>query len=230
MKSPRLDHNIELLKKVYSLYDEAIGHIDLACRKKCSSCCTCNVTMTSLEACFLIASLTQQEKRNLQTRIKQHFPQQRYIPKMTTNMFARMCKERKEIPEEGNDPSWGKCPLLVNDLCILYDARPFGCRALISQAHCRKKGYAQVPPIVLSLNNLFLQAIEHMDQGGFSGNLSDMLTLFLADSVLENFPDPLKITDDERFLLNEKIGVLMIPPEHREKVRALLEKLSLLVG
>lgn len=175
---------------------------------------------------YLLHVVAPEEKKDLKTRIKQNFPQKRYIPKMTANMFARMCVEDKDIPEEENDPSWGKCPLLVDDMCSIYDVRPFGCRALMSQVHCREKGYARIPPIVLTINNLFLQYIEHLDQKGFFGNLSDMLTLFLSDNTIQSFSDPSKITNDGRFLFNEKIAVLMIPPEHREKLRPLLMKLS----
>ena len=216
------------LKQMYALYDKAVEHIDVVCRKKCSSCCTCNVTLTSLEADLLIAGLAPQEKKDLKTRIKRHFPPKRFIPKMTTNMFARMCMENKDIPEEENDPSWGQCPMLVDDMCGIYDARPFGCRALLSQVHCAESGYARVPPIVLTINNLFLQYIEHLDQNGFSANLSDMLTLFLSDNSLDDFSDPSLIANDNRFLFNEKIAVLMIPPEHREKVGPLMEKFTAL--
>ncbi|MCD4722580.1 MAG: hypothetical protein K8S13_22390 [Desulfobacula sp.] len=226
MKKQWVESQIDLLKRMVALYDKAVEHIEVKCQQKCSSCCTCNVTLTSLEAGFLIADLTQEEKKDLKTRIKQNFPQKRYIPKMTANMFARMCVEDKDIPEEENDPSWGKCPLLVDDMCSIYDVRPFGCRALMSQVHCREKGYARIPPIVLTINNLFLQYIEHLDQKGFFGNLSDMLTLFLSDNTIQSFSDPSKITNDGRFLFNEKIAVLMIPPEHREKLRPLLMKLS----
>ncbi|WP_051012276.1 hypothetical protein [Desulfobacula toluolica] len=225
MKNQRGNPGIERLKKIYSLYDDAIDHMEGVCQKKCSSCCTCNVTLTSLEADFLFGALTLLEKKALQDRINRHFPEKRYIPKMTTNSFARLCMEGKEIPEEENDPSWGKCPLLVNDLCSIYEVRPFGCRALMSRVHCSEKGYAQVPPIVLTLNNLFLQAIEHMDENGFSGNLSDMLTQLLPDNTSVNFSDPAKIHDNGRFVFNEKIPVLMIPPEHRENVRPVWEKL-----
>ncbi len=229
MKNQRVNPGIERLKKIYSLYDEAIDHMEGVCQKECSSCCTCNVTLTSLEADFLIDALTRQEKKALQDRINHYFPEKRYIPKITTNRFARLCMEDKEIPEEENDPSWGKCPLLENDLCSVYEVRPFGCRALMSQVYCSEKGYAQVPPIVLTLNNLFLQAIEHVDENGFSGNLSDLLTLVLSDNEFVNFSDPSGIPYDGRFVSNEKIPVLMIPPEHRERVRPILEKLSVLV-
>ncbi len=229
MKNKGLEPNIDLLKKIYRFFYEAIEHIDVECQKKCSSCCTCNVTMTSLEAGFLINSLTPQEKKKLNTRLEQHSPKKRYIPKMTTNMFARLCRQGNEIPDEENDPAWGQCPMLVDKLCSIYDARPFGCRALLSQVHCRGKGYAQIPPFVLTINTLFLQTIEHLDQKGFTGNLSDMLALFLSDSAFAGFTDRFRIADDARFILNEKISILMVPPEHLEKVRPLLEKLSCLL-
>ncbi|WP_300459274.1 hypothetical protein [Desulfobacula sp.] len=221
--------SVQVLKEIYAIYDEAMEPIQGVCQKKCSSCCTCNVTLTSLETGFLMAAMSLPEKKVLQDRLMDHFPSKRYLPKMTTNRFARLCREGKEIPEEENDPAWGKCPLLVDDLCSIYDVRPFGCRALMSQVSCRQKGYAQVPPIVLTLNNLFLQYIEHMDQTGLFGNLSDMVTLFLSDTPLHHLSDYCRQTRDERFLLNEKISVLVVPPEHRETVRPVLEKLSCLV-
>ncbi|MBU2454266.1 MAG: hypothetical protein KJ668_13240, partial [Proteobacteria bacterium] len=109
MKNQCLEPAVVLIKKIYALYDTAIKHFDGVCEKKCSSCCTCNVTLTSLEAGFLIAALTQQEKEKLLTRLKQYFPQKRYIPKMTSNMFARLCMEDGDVPDEHNDPSWGEC-------------------------------------------------------------------------------------------------------------------------
>lgn len=228
MKSQWGEADFERLKRVYALYDEAVESVEVVCAEKCSSCCTCNVTLTSLETGFLIASLTLPEKKKLQNRVERYFPGKRYIPKMTTNMFARMCMQGKDIPEEANDPSWGRCPLLADDMCSLYDARPFGCRALMSGVHCGERGYAQVPPMVLTLNNLFLQTIEHMDEKGFFGNLSDMLSLFLWDNAVTPFSDSSGTTENSRFLVNEKIAVLMVPPEHREKVRPVLEKLSCL--
>ncbi len=220
-----------LLKKIYELYDESIAGIgiDIACRKRCSSCCTCNVTMTSLEAEFMISSLTIQEKNNLKILIDKGFPEKRYIPKMSSNSFARMCMQGKDIPVEENDPNWGKCPILMDDMCTFYDVRPFGCRALMSEVQCRKNGYAQIPPMVLTINNLFLQFIEHVDQNGFFGNLSDIMTLFLTNEPTENIRNHIEIIDDGNILSNEKITALMVPQEHREKIRPTLDKLSSLV-
>ncbi len=202
MENQRIKSNIERLKKIYSFYDETIELFDVVCQKRCSSCCTCNVTMTKLEAELLIGSLTQKEKKELQTMVKQNSSQKRYTPKMTTNGFARMCMEGKDTPEEENDPAWGQCPLLVDDMCSSYDFRPFGCRALISQVKCREKGYAQIPPIALTINNLFLQYIEHVDENGFFGNLSDMLPLTLSDRTEKKISYHSDSLKDGKFIIN----------------------------
>ncbi len=211
---------LDRLREIYHLYDRHMASEASVCKEKCADCCTCNVTITALEADLLLASLSPVEKTALYNRIIQNFPQKRFIPKMTFNTFARWCMEDRNIPEEENDPTWGTCPLLADDLCIVYDARPFGCRALMSQHLCRDKGHALIPPRVVTANNLFLQAIEHLDSQRFSGNLSDMLT-----RLQEHEPGPA----DERFVPNEAIPVLMVPPEHRSDMAPVIQQLSTLL-
>lgn len=225
---------LELLKKTYALYHETLAGADAepVCREKCSSCCTCNVTLTSLEAGFLINSLGEEKKKAFQNRIEQKFPTTRYIPRMTTNEFARMCMEERETPEEENDPAFGVCPLLEDDLCTVYEARPFGCRALLSESHCGREGFARVPPLVLTLNTLFLQAIEQLDQNGFSGNLSDMAAFLLSGKSFADRADIFHDTGEARlFVHNEKIPAFMIPPKHQRRLKDLMEELrGLLTG
>ena len=219
----------DVLKKIYSLYHETLAGVDAepVCREKCASCCTCNVPLTSLEAGLLMDSLGAGEKEDLEDRIRQRFPEKRYIPKMTTNGFARLCMENKTIPEEENDPAFGSCPLLEDDLCSVYEVRPFGCRALLSEIHCSKGGFARVPPLVLTLNTLFLQAIEHLDQNGFSGNLSDMAALVLSGKSFADRADILHDTGEPRlFVCNEKIPAFMVPTKHQRRLKTLMEELG----
>lgn len=216
------------LKKIYSLYHETIYEADMdpVCREKCASCCTCNVTLTRLETEFIVNSLSFQGKKDLENRIQQKFPERRYIPKMTTNGFARLCMENKDIPKEENDPAFGTCPLLEDDLCSIYESRPFGCRALTSEILCGQEGYARVPPLVLTFNTLFLQVIEHLDQNGFSGNLSDMLPAVLSETALTDMIHRFDDAGNKRlFVHNEKIPVLMVPPEHQKMLKPLTGKL-----
>ncbi len=212
--------NLDRLREIYFLYDRFMAYETSVCKKRCADCCTCNVTITSLEADLLLSSLSPVEKKALDIRIIRYFPQKRFVPKMTVNTFARWCMEGRNIPEEENDPAWGHCPLLADDLCTVYDARPFGCRALMSRHLCRDKGHARIPPRVMTANNLFLQAIEHLDSQGFSGNLSDMLTWFPADEP---------VPPEDRFVPNEAIPVLMVPPEHRSDMAPVIQQLSTLL-
>lgn len=224
-------HLINRLTHIYQLYDRITGSTALACGPGCAGCCTCNVTLTSLEARLMTDSLPSSRRRTLYAAITQKFPEKRYIFKTSTNRFARLCMENADLPEEENDPSWGKCPLLENDLCTVYDVRPFGCRAMVSETDCRDTGSAQMPPWILTVNNVFLQAIEHLDLNGYSGNLSDMLLLSLSGNdmtgqAIQNHD----LINNGLFVKNEPITCLMIPPEHREQMASIVRDLSDLIN
>ncbi len=214
------------LKAVFDLFESQVKNENWVCGQKCAECCTCNVTMTSLEAQFLASQLSVDLKQTIKDKLNTHAVSKKYIPKLTFNRFARLCRQGKDIPEEENDPLWGRCALLETQLCTVYEYRPFGCRALLSSIDCKENGYARIPPFVLTLNNLFLQYIEHLDYDGFSGNLSDMLALYLTHEAETSDPEKIAGPADERFTPNEKISVLMIPPEHRERIRPVVEKLN----
>jgi len=209
---------LEQLKNIYQLFDQTMASFDVVCEEKCATCCTCNVTMTQLEAQYITLSLQQDEKERLCKRISTFFPLERYRPKITMNGFARCCIEDKDIPEEENNPEWGKCPLLTDDLCSIYHYRPFGCRVLLSEVNCKKNGYAQVPEIAQTYQTIFMQAIEHLDQGNSYGNLSDMMTVLLKIDLGKNIAG-------NSLLINEPVSVMMIPPEHRKKIEPVINHL-----
>ncbi|MBU1193314.1 MAG: YkgJ family cysteine cluster protein [Proteobacteria bacterium] len=234
MTPHKYHHEFEVLKQIYALYDETIKDQKMVCKKGCAACCTCNVTLTGLEAAYLSQALDTEAKAALKDAVDRHFPQKRYIPKITTNQFARLCMEGHAVPEEENNPEWGTCPALNTSLCSIYHARPFGCRALMSTIVCADHGYARVRPEIITTNTLFMQAIEHLDQNGISGNFSDIMSLFLGKNSLskseENSIDHIrkKITTKEnfQFTANEKITVLMIEPEYRNKLSVVIQILS----
>jgi Fe-S-cluster containining protein len=217
MDFPSTTPDIGTIKKIYQLYKKALADIDVVCREGCADCCTCNVIVTSLETAFLVRSLDSKELADVKQRMEEKFPGERYIPKMTTNQFACYCVSGQEIPEEENNPDWGKCPFLEEDRCTLYRVRPFGCRSMMSQVDCGKIGFAQVPPLALTITNIFLQYIEHLDYQGVSGNLSDMVALYLEKSETPR-----------GFIGNMKIKALLVPPEHRCAVAPLLKQMAAL--
>ncbi len=233
MVKPSGNEKLDVLKRIYALFESTMAPFDNACQKKCAACCTCNVTMTRLEAQLMLDTLSAKEIDQLSERIVGNLPQKRYQPELTTNIFARYVIQNKDIPEEDNDPSWGKCPLVIENECSIYDVRPFGCRALMSQVSCQENGYAQMPPLVLTINNIFQQAIEHLDHEGIFGNLCDVL----YHCLLSENSGPrgarqsgLSLSAGQPLLKNEKITVLMVPGEHRKRVEKLVQELSGLIG
>ena len=229
---------LDRLGKIYELYSKVMeergGNEKAACAEGCSSCCTCNVTLTSLEAAFLADRLDSQGQERAAGKLAARFPEKRYIPLLTTNGFARACMSGNEVPEEENDPSWGECPLLEDGLCTVYPYRPFGCRAMMSEILCSRAGYAQMPPLVLTLNNIFLQYMEQMDVKGVTGNLSDLLLLFLDSKDLggKNSDRKKKLAREwktqGKIIQNSKIPVLMVPPEHREIAGPVIRQITAL--
>lgn len=223
------------LEKIYNLYDETLKSLEtrFACKEKCEACCTCNVVVTGLEGQYVLAALLSSDDEKAKTALKKNLAsavkQKHFIPQMTTNGFARMCIQNLPVPDEENDPAWGTCLLLSEGLCKVYSHRPFGCRAMVSQTSCAGSGEAQVPPLVLSVANCCMQAVEHLDQSGISGNLFDVLNLLLKDSGAED-PEALLTRSAAEpgslFVANEKIPVFMIPPEHREQLSGFIQKLS----
>lgn len=219
MELPLLSEDTQKLNEIYQLYEKALADTHMVCRKGCAACCTSNVTLTSLETRFIVQSLDSGRLAQMKQRLEKKIPPKRYIPKMTTNQFASFCLSGQEIPEEENDPDWGKCPLLEDERCTIYPSRPFGCRNMMSDVYCKDTGFAQVPPLVLTITNIFLQYIEHLDFQGFSGNLSDMLPLYLKSSG--DF-------EKNHCIKNRKMAVLLVPPEHRTAVAPLVKQMAAL--
>lgn len=226
-----LDFKLKILDRIYKIYDNFIAGLDLACRIHCSECCTRNVTMTTLEGYNLFHDVSAENKKKLFKKILSESCKDRFVPAMTINRLAQLCALGKEnIPCEETDPSLGKCPFLEKDECPLYEKRPFGCRCFVSAYDCKARGYAEIDSFVLTVNNLFLQFIEHIDAEGYSGNLTDIL--LYIESKIESKKNNGVVNCDFPGLLSGKlvqnypITVLQIPPEHRIKIKPLLEALK----
>jgi hypothetical protein len=117
------------------------------------------------------------------------------------------------------------CPLLVDRLCPIYELRPHGCRCLVSRRKCAETGYAAFDDFVLSVNTVFLQAIEHVDAGGCSGNLVDVLQVLSDERNREAYRNSALHCSTNQLIPNQPLEVLMIPPEHRTRIESILEEL-----
>lgn len=223
-----LKRRIVLLDRIYSLYEEFIASYDLACQHRCAACCTCNMTLTTLEGYHIIAGMDEAARKGLFESARNVSTSKRFQPQMTINKIARLCKEGTPVPDEVIDPTWGACPLLTDNACPIYPLRPFGCRCMVSDLDCRETGEAQVDELILTVNNLFLQYIEHIDPWGGTGSLIDILLYFDQPAHLETFQNKMTIAGNGSLAHNCLIPVLMVPPEHRHRVQPILQKIQVL--
>jgi Fe-S-cluster containining protein len=213
-----------LLDLMYQIFDAHVEtQYQVACQRGCALCCTQHVTLTTLEACRIFEHLR---------RLKDKFNENRFIakspsyfrPRYTINEIAYACINHLEPPEEEPGPVLCRCPLLEYDQCAVYDSRPFICRAFLSLHPCQFGGRAEVPSALASIIGICQQIIEHLDTGGYFGNLTDILAMLVAG-------------DNAHLYLHDEFGMkielptnrsfpgFLIPPEDSAEVNAFLSKL-----
>jgi len=221
-----LERRLFVLDRMYRLYEDVIEPFDLACELRCSSCCTCNLTMTTLEGYGILTRVNRDELNRLLKKARADSNTPRFQPRTTINGIAQLCRDGKPVPDEIIDPSWGACPLLADDSCPIYALRPFGCRCMVSSLNCQNVGYAQVDEYILTVNNLFLQYIEHIDALGATGSLIDILLYFDRPTNLGGYQEKMAAIEDGTLAPNRPIPVRMVPPEYRRQVQPILQKLQ----
>jgi len=216
----------EALLQIYRLHEEFLAEQPpAACRLQCSHCCTANVTLTTLEGDLIADYLTANDQADLLATLARNPKANRFRPRVTTNRLAQLCRQGQDIPEEPIDAAWGACPLLAEAQCPIYPARPFGCRAMVSQKVCSSLGSAVMDPLVLTANLVLLQTIEHIDRPGCTGNLADVLLLFATPNNRRLYRDCSLGCEARGLIANSPLDVLGIPPEHRVPLAPLLQQL-----
>jgi Fe-S-cluster containining protein len=187
----------EMLEALYKAYDSWTKQYQFACRPGCASCCTQSVTMTTLEGERITEYVRQRGQLDtLAARLRDSRPSIR--PTQTTNQFAASCLAREEPAEERAEWDFTPCIFLDQGLCTIYPVRPFGCRSFSSTHDCRIHGCAEVAPVLITVNTVVLQIIEHLNsRGGCWGNMVDILRQLLAGQegvaeshLLEAQPNP----------------------------------------
>jgi Fe-S-cluster containining protein len=220
-----LEQRLNILNKIYGLYNDVAKNPDVACKKYCSACCTPNVTMTTLEGYLIADRMVLNGQADLFENIQAKISKNRFKPQITTNRLADLCMKGDDPPEEEKTHSKKSCPVLNDNLCPIYEVRPFGCRCFISTHDCSKAGYAEVDPFDLTVSTLFMQFVEHIDFMGFSGNFADILLLMASKENRDHYKMNILNHRGADLIPNLKIKVLMVPPEHRMKVKPVLEAL-----
>jgi Fe-S-cluster containining protein len=219
-----LNAKLAALEKIYAIYDSFIDSLELACKKKCAYCCTTRVTLTTLEGYKIVQALESETSTVWHQNVQEVAAQNHFIPKMTTNEFARLCAEGNEPPAEEIGESKA-CPFLTEAQCPIYAVRPFGCRCLVSRHDCGRSGYADIEDMVLSVNTVMLQTIEHLDADGCSGNMLDVLTVLAGQVNQQAYEEGKLVCGSTGLIGNQPLEVLMIPPEHRTRMEPILKSL-----
>jgi len=221
-----IEQKLDLLNRIYGIYDAFAGSLEVACRKYCAHCCTANVSLTTLEGYRLVHSLEPDQLEYLQRCLVPASEKRVFRPLLTTNRMAELCRQGREIPEEAFGDPAENCPLLEDNACPVYPLRPFGCRCLVSRVPCRQSGIAEMPDFVLSVNTVFLQTIEHLDAAGCTGNLADVLLCLLSDENRQAFRKNRLSCSAKGLIGNHRLTVLMVPPEHRARLQPILSTLG----
>ena len=220
-----LSQKLAVLNNIYRCYDEFTNPLKIACQKYCAMCCTPNVTMTTLEGYLIVDFLISKGRRDLFERIQKAMAGGRFKPRTTTNRLAVLCAKGDEPPHETRYDEGKRCPLLTEDLCPIYPVRPFGCRCFISEKDCNPTGYANIDPFIITVNTIYLQVLEHIDAAGFSGNFADVMQWMAKKENRERYKSNALKQRYADFVSNRPIEVLMVPPEHRNKIKPIINTL-----
>lgn len=220
-----LGKRLEALSRIYNIYDDIHSTLDLACREKCAHCCTANVTMTTLEAYKVVTDLVASGRHHEIDGLAKLGDIRRFQPLLTTNRMAELCAADAKVPEDDTAGEWQECSLLNDSLCSIYDLRPFGCRCFVSRQNCGETGYADIDDFTASVNTVFQQVIEHLDADGCSGNLIDVLQCMASEENRRDYEGGELNCENSGLIVNWELKVLMIPPEHRERIEPILQQL-----
>jgi hypothetical protein len=220
-----ISSKLKILDQIYAIYDNFAASLNLACKNHCDHCCTSGVILTTLEGYQIIDRLSADPNTDVIQHIRCASEIKRLRPQITTNRLAQLCARGGDTPQEADNMDLQSCPLLADHQCPIYEWRPYGCRCLVSRHNCGEKGYAEIDDFVLSVNTVFLQTIEHVDAGGCSGNLVDVLQTLSIENNRKAYCSSALHCSANKLIPNQPLEVLMIPPEHRSKMEPILLEL-----
>jgi hypothetical protein len=79
--------------------------------------------------------------------------------------------------------------------------------------------------LILTVNDVLLQYLEHIDAKGYTGNFADVMRFLEADQNRQNYAAGRFGAAPAGLVANQPVFVLMIPPEHRERIEPQLNQL-----
>jgi hypothetical protein len=215
-----------MLEAIYRIEASFDRGIDPVCKTGCASCCTARVTMTTLEGSLIASHLARLGENRLLDRIRRSRDPDRFIPRITTNRLAEICLRGEEAPAEEMADTPGTCPLLEADRCTTYRVRPLACRTMVSRVDCATTGFADMNDFSVTVSTVLMQYVEHIDADGCSGNFADVMMCLSSPANRTFYRQGALSCPGNGLVKNRPIPALMIPPEHRERIRPLLEAIA----
>jgi hypothetical protein len=218
----------DILETIFSLYEAWIKDLPVSCRRGCSTCCTLNVSISWFEGWrihrFIKANCMEEW---LAWQLDRDVPVNR--PQLSTNAFAGACLAGTSIDVLPMDHT-STCPFLEDNLCCIYEVRPFACIGFASQTPCSPGQPARVPPYYLAATTAIDQILEHLSQGYPWGNMISVL-LALAETpafrrVAEILANSERIQQHHNACLTAMpLPGFLIGRENQTQVFPLLEKI-----
>lgn len=221
----------EILIGILEVYETWVDQQNFACVKGCASCCTQNVTMTAVEGEFLLEHIRDLKMQEWFAESFQLWTgEEATIPSVTHNTFAGNCLQGIETESPEGQLHNKPCPFLTQNTCMVYQARPFGCRCFASLKDCRKTGSAEQSDELIAINTVTMQIIEHLGQKEFWGNMYDVLLALCAlpenKDIGQLFIDTGPLSKAQtRLLKAEQVPGFLIMPEEQERVGRFLDVL-----
>ncbi len=158
----------QIIKKIYEQYQKETASLAFACKEGCAVCCTQNVSMTATEGEMILNFLAREGRLEELHEILLK-AETRFIPQSTPN------SEDSDSDKPLEKPDLTTCCFLRDNSCSIYPVRPFACLCFCSTKACGPEQPAEQPAWLASVNWMMLQLIEHVGQGEFWGNMTDIL-------------------------------------------------------
>ena len=168
----------QILEIIFDRFEDWSKQFGFACNKGCAVCCTIDVSITAPEGELLLDYIVGQHGVQWLSEKLDTKPLHQPLSQ-TTNEYAQACLEGRES-EAVDNRLGGVCPLLEENICSVYPARPFSCRCFASTVCCRHGGSALLPSEYLSAATAVSQIIEHLGQLSLWGTMIDVVTLQAA--------------------------------------------------
>ena len=80
-------------------------------------------------------------------------------------------------------------------------------------------------PFILTVNDVFLQHLEHIDAQGYTGNFVDVMQFLASSDNRQRYASGHLGSPPTGLQANQPVFVLMVPPEHRERIAPLLKEI-----